>query len=250
MAPNKTVIPLLFIIIGEAMIFHGLVAYGIAIHILNLFFIYLLIIKKEDDAALMQKSSLLPLLRIVSIAMPVFPTTLYWYLLVCGAILPAIYVIIKMQRLTYNELGIGSISPKYIPVSIVIGFFVALIEHQIINPVPLLSHIDINNIDNIIIFILIMIVVASVEEVMFRSLIQTAFEQKYGAHYGLLMTSVLYGVMHSGYGSGSEIAFEILAGLILGRIFQKTRSLPFVVMIHGFEEIFLFSNMFALQIQQ
>ena len=39
--------------------------------------------------------------------------------------------------------------------------------------------------------------------------------------------------MHSGYGRIDEILFAGIFGIIIGYIFQKTRSFPFILVIHG-----------------
>ena len=79
------------------------------------------------------------------------------------------------------------------------------------------------------------------EELIFRSLLQTRLQTSIGSFRGLLLASLLFGVMHSGYGTFYEIMYTSLAGLILGYMFQKTNNLPFVSLVHGFVNIFLFA---------
>ncbi len=243
---RRITVPLLLLVIGEVLIFNGLVVQGMAVYIFNLSILYILIIQGGGDGAvaLMQRLLLLPLFRIMIIAMPISfsSTRLYWYLLVGCAMLPAIYIATKTGRLGYGEPGVNRVVLKYIPVAIVLGSLLGIVERRILNPVPLLSDVSIAH---VLIFISIMLFIASVEEIIFRSLIQTAFEEFYGMPNALLATAVLYGIMHSGYGNGSEIAFGIFSGLILGYVFQKTRSLPLVVLIHSFEGVFLFSYLFS-----
>lgn len=247
MIPDKRItVPLLLLIIGEVLIFNGLVVQGMAVYIFNLSILYILIIRGGDDneVALMQRLLLLPLFRIMIIAMPlsVSSTRLNWYLLVGCAMLPAIYIATKTGRLGYAKPEVNKVALKYIPAAIVLGSLLGIVERRILNPVPLLSEAGIAH---VLIFISIMLFIASVDEIIFRSLIQTAFEEFYGMHHALLVTAVLYGIMHSGYGNGSEIAFGTFSGLILGYVFQKTRSLPLVVLIHSFEGVFLFSCLFS-----
>jgi len=61
-----------------------------------------------------------------------------------------------------------------------------------------------------------------------------------GMFSGLIVASILFGVLHSGYGTFYEMLFVSLAGLIMGYIFQKTRSLPLIALTHGMVNIFLF----------
>ncbi len=46
--------------------------------------------------------------------------------------------------------------------------------------------------------------------------------------------------MHSGYGTFYEILYTGFVGLFMGFAFYKTRSLPFVAVLHGLVNVFLF----------
>jgi membrane protease YdiL (CAAX protease family) len=83
-------------------------------------------------------------------------------------------------------------------------------------------------------------IVGLIEELIFRGIIQTRLEEFLGPAGGVLLASLLFGVMHSSYGTFYEIVYTFLAGGILGYFFYRTKSLPLVVMIHGFINIFLF----------
>jgi membrane protease YdiL (CAAX protease family) len=81
--------------------------------------------------------------------------------------------------------------------------------------------------------IIMFVFVGLVEELIFRSILQTKLQQSIGMGSGLLVASALFGIMHSGYGSVYELLFATAAGLIIGYLYQKTGSLPFVTVIHG-----------------
>jgi membrane protease YdiL (CAAX protease family) len=82
--------------------------------------------------------------------------------------------------------------------------------------------------------------VGLVEELIFRSLLQTRLEQALSIPEALLITSFLFGLMHSGYGTYYEILYASFVGFIIGLIYHKTRSLPFIAVLHGFVNVFLF----------
>jgi membrane protease YdiL (CAAX protease family) len=82
--------------------------------------------------------------------------------------------------------------------------------------------------------------VGLVEEIIFRSILQTRIEQALSMQEALLITSFLFGLMHSGYGTFNEILYTGFVGLVLGFAFYKTKSLPFVAILHGFVNVFLF----------
>lgn len=78
------------------------------------------------------------------------------------------------------------------------------------------------------------------EELIFRSILQTRLEEVLGIKEALIVTAILFGFMHSGYGTFHEILYTGFVALFIGFAFYKTRSLPFVAVLHGFINVFLF----------
>jgi membrane protease YdiL (CAAX protease family) len=82
--------------------------------------------------------------------------------------------------------------------------------------------------------------VSPVEEMIIQSILQNRLETVLGSREALIVTSILFGLMHSGYGSVYEIFYITLVGAVIGYLFYGTRSLPLVVLIHGFMNVFFF----------
>ena len=229
------------IVIGELMMFFN-IYYGLGIHIVNLLAIIILIVfsdlSQETKNALSGLTIIL-LFRVVNLATPkIFVTTLLWYPLIYGVMFLPIYLLIKDQRISLKELGISSDKFNiYLPVAIIIGAVTAFVEYQILHPKPLIENITVPSI--ILISIVAIIFIGTTEELMFRSILQTRFEKAFDLKYGLLLTAVVFAVMNSNYGI-EEIIFAGIFGIILGYIFQKTRSIPFIVTVRGIENIILF----------
>jgi membrane protease YdiL (CAAX protease family) len=94
---------------------------------------------------------------------------------------------------------------------------------------------------NILLFIIIMIfIVGLIEEFIFRAILQKRLEKFLGPTGGILLASLLFGIMHSGYGTSLEMIFAFLVGGFLGYCFYRTQSLAFVIMINGLINIFSF----------
>jgi membrane protease YdiL (CAAX protease family) len=240
---KEIIIASLGIGIGEMNIFLGHVYPGILIHIINLQILTLAIIFgrfSNDVKNTFQSLLLLLLLRIVNISMPQFFTsTLLWYSLIYGVMFLPIYFSIKNQKITLKELGMDFRRLHiYLPVGLLIGAVAALFERRIINPVPLIANINIPNL--LILTIVMFVFVAAVEELIFRSILQTRFEKALGLKSGILLSGALFGIMHSSYGILNEILFASIFGIVMSYIFQKTRSFPLILMIHGFANVLLF----------
>lgn len=229
---------------GELMMLSGHVYIGLAIHIINLQAIILtLIFSKKTPPEIkniLQSLILLLQMRIINLAMPQFFTiTLLWYPLVYGVMFIPVYSIIKNQQISSKEIGINSRRLYiYLPAALLIGVVLAMLEYRILHPAPLIRNITFSNL--FVISIIMFVFIGAVEELIFRSILQTRLEKLLGLNYGLLLSSIIFGIMHTGYGLVNEILFASFFGLVLGYIFQKTNSFPFILVVHGTANVLLF----------
>ena len=183
---------------------------------------------------------LLILMRIISLTMPQFFTvTLLWYILINGVMFIPIYIIIRNQNISLNEIGINFKSIHiYFPIALIIGMVFAALEYRILDPSALIENIGIFNL--IKIAIVMFVFIGAAEELIFRSILQTRLEKVIGLKNGLFLTGILFGIMHSVYGQIDEIVLASLFGIAISYIFQKTRSFPFVLVINGTSNMFLY----------
>ena len=234
---------ILGIAIGEIMLFLDQIYIGILIHIINILIITSILIFSEyspDSKKVLQSLILLLLMRAINLAMPpLFENNLLWYILTYGVMFIPIYLLIKNQQISLNELGIHSKNLRvYLPAALLIGIVFSYIEFLITDPAPLIESIQPLNI--ILLIAVMFIFVGGVEELIFRSILQTRLEKVFGITNSIFLSGLLFGIMHSVYGLFPEILFAILYGIIIGYIFEKTRSFPFILAIHGTANVFLF----------
>ncbi len=235
-------VSMLMVALAEFLLYAGNFRVGIILHVIILLLLSVspIWIQRNHVSRTLQVLSLLPLLRLLNMSMPVFSEmTLYLYIFIYAPLLVPVYLVIRHQNIANGTLGFsfkGFI--KYIPLSIVVGFLIAQGEYFTITPgtlIPDLSFVSILQLSIVMIFF-----VGFVEELIFRSLLQTRLSDSLGPFSGLVFASLLFGVMHSGYGTIYEMLFTSFAGLVLGYIFQRTNSLPVVTLTHGLVNIFLF----------
>jgi len=239
---NMILIPVIMIILAELTIYADHLKAGIILHVAVLILISLSSLWMRDTGSFrsVQVLSLLPLLRLLNISMPIFSElTLNMYFFIYAPLFIPIYIIVREQGITKKKLGITfNNMTSFIPMAIGIGFLIAYGENLVINAGYLIPDMSFSNLLHISIIMIFFVGLG--EELIFRSLLQTRLEASIGSFRGLILASLLFGVMHSGYGTIYEIFFTSFAGLILGYMFQKTNSLPFVSLTHGFVNIFLF----------
>lgn len=243
---KENIVPTLVIlgvIDAELSMYFGEILTGLEIHVINLLAIILIVVFGDldiDVKNVLQSIVLLVLLRISNIAVPqIFVTTMLQYPLIYGIMLIPIYYIINGQKMPGKELGmIFNKLYIYIPLALIIGSMAAIVEYVIMKPVALIDSIRLPSV--MLISIIMVIFVGIIEEVMFRSILQTRLEKTVGWKYGILISGIVFGVMNASYGIGGEVVFATIFGIVLGYIFYMTKSLPFNVLIRGVANVVLF----------
>jgi uncharacterized protein len=237
-----TAIPVICIAFAELLIFSGRMGAAVWIHIGTLIALSLstIFIKDPEIQKVHQALMLLPVLRLVNLSMPVFlETTLYTFIFVYTPLAVPVAIIIFHQRHSFEQIGISLKNIEtYMLLSIPLGFLLGLGEYLIIQTESLIPDITFGNLLKITLIMILF--VGLVEELIFRSILQTVLSQALSVREALLITSLLFGLMHSGYGTFYEILYTCFVGFIMGFAFYKTRSLPFVAVLHGFVNVFLF----------
>lgn len=236
------IVPVLVIAIAEFMIYSGNIIEAMEVHAALLFGLSLsmLYIKNVEIQKTYQALILLPVLRLVNISMPAFyDITLYLFVFIYGLLTIPVTIALTSQGFTKEQLGITFKRMWiYIPLSIIIGLLLGVGEYLIIETNYLIP--DLSVIPLLILTLVMIFLVGLVEEIIFRSILQNRLEVFLGSRGGIIVTSALFGLMHSGYGNIIEIFYTFLVGFIIGYMFYKTRSLPLVAMINGFINVFLF----------
>ncbi|WP_243684137.1 CPBP family intramembrane glutamic endopeptidase [Methanosarcina barkeri] len=245
MIENKWVylaIPIVAIALAELMIYSGRRLQGMEIHALVLLGLSfsIIYIKNKDIQKTYQSFLLLPILRLVDFSMPLFyEEKLYNLIFIYCLLAIPVSIAAISQEFTPAQLGITSKKIGiYIPLSIFMGFLLGVGEYIIVGKNPLIQDLSILNLINLT--IIMVFLVSPIEEMIFRSILQTRLEIVLGGREALIITSILFGLMHSGYGSIYEIFYITLVGAVIGYLFYGTRSLPLVALIHGFMNVFFF----------
>jgi len=78
------------------------------------------------------------------------------------------------------------------------------------------------------------------EEVTFRAFLQPPSQAVLGRWAGLGYTSLVFALMHLVWRNPLDVVFAFSAGLIFGYVFDRTRNLTSIVLMHGVINIVLF----------
>lgn len=235
-------IPVICIAFAELLIFSGRTEEAVWAHIGTLIVLCLsnIFVKDSEVSKVHQALMLLPILRLISLSMPrFFTTTLYSFIFIYGPLAIPVAIIIIHQRNSLEQIGISMKNVgKYMILSVPLGFLLGFGEYLTIQTGYLIPDLSFGNLLKLT--LIMVFFVGLVEEIIFRSILQTSLEQALSVPEAILITSFLFGLMHSGYGTFNEILYTGFVGLVLGFAFYKTKSLPFIAVLHGFVNVFLF----------
>jgi membrane protease YdiL (CAAX protease family) len=234
--------PIITIILSELLIFEGrleeaVIAYTLLLLILSF---SITVIKKPEVREIHQAFLLLPIFRLVNLSMPIFSEiNLYSFVFIYAPLTIPLVIAISYQKTTFGKKEyISKKILSQVPLAILTGLVFGEAGYMVIGNRSLIQDLSPAN---VLLFIIIMIfIVGLIEEFIFRAILQKRLEKLLGSTGGILLASLLFGIMHSGYGTPFEMVFAFFVGGFLGYCFHRTKSLPFVIMINGLINIFLF----------
>lgn len=234
--------PIILIIFAELFIYFGMLSLCVCVYDFLLIDLTLsqIWVKNKKYLKARQALMLLPILRLLNLSMPVFyEETLYSFIFIYTPLIIPIIIVAIQQRFTIEEIGLTFKKiGYYFPLSVITGAILGASEYNIIKTgylIPDISFLNLIKLTFVMVFF-----VGLIEELIFRSIIQERLGQVFGVYNGLLISSILFGMMHSGYGTPYEIMYTTFVGATLGIIFQQTKSLPLITLTHGFVNVFLF----------
>jgi membrane protease YdiL (CAAX protease family) len=230
------------ILAGEGLLFAGYSVLGVSVQALNIVAIAVIVVALHGERVqLVEALALISVFRLVNLSFAIVPTvTIYWLAIVYGVMyLPLISVIVH-EKMSRYDLGIADVrrSVLLVPLGAVVGTGFAFIEYALLANqalIPNASAIELIQLSIVMIFF-----VALVEGLLFFVLLQQQLINRSGVVAGILITSVIFGAMHAGYANVYELLFATAAGVVLGVAFYKTRSLALIVTIQAVNNIVLF----------
>lgn len=182
--------------------------------------------------------SLAPLIRILSLSMPLQDVDLVlWYLIVGLPLLAAALVVARTLDLSPRDLGL---SLGRLPLQLLVastGLVFGFAEYLILKPQPLIDQLTLPQVWWPALILLV--ATGFNEELVFRGVMQSAARPALGRGT-ILYVTVLFAALHVGYRSVVDVAFVFAVGLFFGLIVARTGSLLGVTLSHGITNISLY----------
>lgn len=235
--PSGTVlVPLAAILVAEGLLFFGYTWYSLWAHLATLLLTTLAPLRYETETPTLRAFALVPLFRLVNLGMPVFfQLTVYWFPLIYGPLVPALYMLVRGQQPVDPDLRWKRATLLFAPLALLL----AEVEYAIIRPEALIPAWTPTQLG--LITVVMVGFVGLVEELLFRGVLQRTLQSRLGRWTGLALASAVFGLMHSGYNVPAELAFAGAIGFVFGLIYDWTDSIALVTVIHGLLNVFLFA---------
>ena len=183
--------------------------------------------------------SLAPLVRIVSLSLPLayFPPHT-WHALAGALVLASAITLMRVEGLGLRDAGI-TFSKPFIQIAVgAAGPALGFIEYYILKPEPLTMSRD--PLTLVILALSLVFFTGFVEELVFRGIMQRSAVNALGEAAGLFGTTTVFAILHIGWLSLLDLAFVFLVGLFYGSAVLKTGSIMGASISHGLTNVVLF----------
>ncbi len=198
------------------------------------------LVPERSGQKLFLSLALVPLIRILSLSMPLAPLTqIYWYPIIYIPLLIAALVVMRQLRLRPPEVGlkIGKLSTQMVVGAS--GVLFGVMEYFILRPEPLIA-LDYFAWEKLLLPAVILGVSTGFgEELIFRGVIQHASKEALG-RWNLLYVSLIFAVLHVGHLSAIDVVLVFFIALFFSWVVSRTGSLLGVSLSHGMTNICLY----------
>jgi membrane protease YdiL (CAAX protease family) len=183
--------------------------------------------------------SLVPLIRIISLSLPLTDLPqIYWYPLIYAPLLAATVVVMWVVGLKPRDVGLAIHNiPLQIVVAVVTGAAFGIIEYLILRPEPLVVSLTFEQVW--LPAVILLLTTGFVEELIFRGVLQELAESAMGM-WGLIYVSLIFAILHVGFFSFLDVVFIVFIALFYAVVRKKTGSLLGVILSHGITNSVLF----------
>jgi membrane protease YdiL (CAAX protease family) len=214
--------------------------YGVSLHAIILISLLVLSALRPsgNPSSLFLSLSLAPLIRIISLSLPLAYFPRYaWYLVAGLAVLLATVTLMRVEGLGFREVGVTLSRPLTQAAVGLTGIPFGVIEYHILRPEPLTVG---SLFENFLLAIALIFFTGFAEELVFRGVMQRSAVEVFGWKAGVLGVNVVFSILHIGWLSILDVLFVFTIGLFFGFMTFKTGSIVGVSLSHGLTNVFLF----------
>lgn len=238
--PILAVVYVVLIAVAELLTAMTDARWGLALHIgiFTALIVQASLVTGQPYHKLLLVLALAPLVRILSLSMPLEDLDLmYWYAIVGAPLLITALLTARTLGLSWRSIGFSVRSLRIQALVVTTGLAFGVAEYFILKPEPLIDEFSWGAFW--LPALILLIGTGFNEELVFRGVMQSASSDALGK-WAILYVTVVFAVLHLGYKSVVDVAFVFAVGLFFGWVVAKTRSLFGVSLSHGITNIALY----------
>ena len=240
---KEAIIYLLAITIAETVTTIGQPVWGIGCHILILVAVILHSALGFSGKNRLQKLvlslALVPLVRIMSLSMPLANIPqIWWYPIVYIPLLAAAVAVVRILGYKARDVGLNfGVLPVQLAVGLT-GLVFGAVEYLILTEEAIATGLALRETWLLTAFLL-PLCTGFVEEFIFRGVLQRTAVEAFG-WWGIVYVSFLFAILHMGYLSWVDVVFVFAVALFFGWVVKKTGSLFGVSISHSITNLVLY----------
>jgi len=215
--------------------------YGLLAH--SLIMVSLLVLpafrRENPSSGLFLSLSLAPLIRILSLSLPLTYLPRYtWFLVASVPVYAATFALMKVQGLGLADVGITFRKPLTQACISLTGVPFGIVEYYILKPEPLAP--SLSALGLALLAAGIILSTGFAEELVFRGVMLKSAVEALGEKMGIVGVSAIFASLHVGWLSALDIVFVFSIGIFFATLALKTGSIVGVSLSHGLTNILLF----------
>ena len=201
-----------------------------------------LIDKRKRLSSLLLALSLVPLIRILSLVMPLahFPR-IQWFIIIAIALYLAFFTLVRQQKIDLKEHGFRLPKAKHLPIEIgiiLVAVPFGYIEYLILRPDLLIDSVSLENLIEAI--LILFVATGLIEEIIFRGLLLKKSIEMIGTWQGILFVTLIFSVLHIGNLSFLDVLLVFCISGMYAIVVKTTKTIIGVTISHTVVNIFLF----------
>ena len=236
----KAIIYLLAVAIAEVVTVYVQPIWGIVAHIVILIVVLVqaAVDTRYPHRPLLLSLALIPLVRIISLCMPLADIPqMWWYPIIYAPLLAAAVVVMRILDYSPGQVGLTF---KWLPVQLVVGLtgvVLGAVEYFILAPEAMVAELTWQ--EMWLPALIFLVCTGFIEELIFRGVLQRSAVEAFGG-WGVVYISLLFAILHIGFLSWIDAVFAFVIALFFGWVVKKTGSLLGVTLSHGITNIVLY----------
>ncbi len=212
---------------------------GIILHftILLVLIINSAVVQNEAQRGLWLALGLVPLIRIVSLVIPVAEISeIYWYIIISIPVLIGAIFVMRTHNYGLDDVGLNGRKALVQILTAIAGIVLSVIDYIFLRPETLVSEFTVQMM--ILPTLILLIATGFIEELVFRGVIQR--EARVLGSWGWIYVASIYAMLQIGHGSVTHGVFTFFVAVFFGWVVKKTGSIIGVSFSHGLLNVGLY----------